>query len=597
MSPARGDQLQQSSRKAAIEAELDALTVERVALDPAASIDQGNRIAAYAQHTGNRRAEARAYLVIGGGYGFLGQPDAAHAALDRAAALFDEVGDQIGVAQTILRRNIIWGLVEEFDIALQELPKALRLAEAAGDRLLEAQILDDMAMVFSWSGRAEEAVEAFGAAIHIVESLDEHYWAAAFKINLADLLNNQHDFDSARILLREALAGYAAQDDSLAHDAKRTLARCDYTLGNPDGALVLLNESIAHAEAVSYVAGIADASFDAGLISEECGDREGALRAFRRTVEAYESWDRDSAPIRAHLAAWKTERLTGALTRSTLEVLEEVEARLDSASDETAFMVFDALSASYQHFGEIEKALIALQKSTVRKEQYWTQAALRQAQFAAKKHQVAAERLAAERARQQSRELAAALKTVQALNQQNEGLIAELQTQSELFERQAVEDALTGIGNRRWFSSRLNEELVRSATFQRPLVVALADVDDFKQINDRFTHDVGDQVLIRVAALMTECTRKTDLVARYGGEEFAFLLPETSAREAQNTFDVMRTAIAHFRWDDIAPGLQVSISVGAWLVTGETTAPEIMKRADELMYQAKRGGKNRVIVG
>jgi len=587
----------QSSSSVAIEAALDALTVERVALDPQASIDQGQLLAAAAEQLGDRRSEAQANLVIGGGYGFLGKASEAHAALDRAAALFEAIDDNVGVAQTILRRNIIWGIGEEFDIALRELPKALRMAEAAVDRLLEAMILDDMAMVLSWSGRAVEAVESFDAAIQIVESLDEHYWAAAFKINLADLLNDQQDFESARMLLQEALAEYAGQDASLAHDAKRTLAWCEYELGNPALALELLNESVAHAETVSYSVGIAEASFDAGLICQEFSDRDGAIRAFGRTVQVYASWDRETVPVRAQIAAWRTERLTDSLTRSTLHALEQAESRLDGMSDETAFMVFDAMSESYEQFGETAKALNYSRKSTLRKERHWRQAALRQAQLAAKKHQVAAERMTAERARKQSRELAVALKTVQQLNQQNEALIAELQRQSELFERLSIEDELTGIGNRRWFSSRLNEELIRSVTFQRPLVVALADVDDFKHINDRFSHDVGDRVLVRVAELMTACSRGTDLVARYGGEEFAIILPEADVAKARDILEIVRSAISDASWDDIASGLQVSISTGAWLVTGEPTAAEIMKHADELMYEAKRRGKNQVILG
>lgn len=575
-----------------LHSELDALPVERVALDPRNALLAGTRLADAANRMGDTRAQARAHLVVGGAHGFLGQATPANASLDRAATLFLEASDHLGFAETILRRNIVWGLVEDFDTALAELPKALSLARSFSDRLLEAQILDDMAIVLSWAGRVEEAVDHFGEAIRIAELIENSYWTAAFKINLADVLVDQQDYEAARSWLTEALSGHASRDASLAHDAECTLAICVYRMGDPNEALRLLSSAVARAEEVGFAAGIADASFEAGLICVAIEEIEQAREAFSRTVEIFGSWDTEPAPFRGALAQWWVEHLNGGASPEIVGRLESFEPRLEAMSDESAFMAFDALSESYERLGDAARALAYLKKSLKRKEHFWRQTALRQTHLASKKHQVDSERRAAESARRAGRELSEALETVRQLNHQNEKLIVQLKAQSELLERQATEDILTGIGNRRMFEGRLELELARSVRFGHPISVGLLDIDDFKQINDRYSHVCGDQVLVRAAARMSKELRDTDLLARYGGEEFAVILPETALGEAFAILDRIRIAVMNTTWSDLVGETAVTVSAGVASALASADRSGLISGADEQLYEAKRHGKN-----
>ncbi len=167
----------------------------------------------------------------------------------------------------------------------------------------------------------------------------------------------------------------------------------------------------------------------------------------------------------------------------------------------------------------------------------------------------------------------------------------ELERTNALLAEQSATDALTGLKNRRAFAERLAAEAERSGRYGAPLSLLLLDVDDFKGYNDRFGHPAGDEVLRRVAALLLGATRRADLVARYGGEEFAVLLPDTVLEGALLLAERCRRAVAAADW----PRRGVTVSVGvAVLSHGGTGGDGLVAAADQALYRAKRGGRDRV---
>jgi diguanylate cyclase (GGDEF)-like protein len=167
-----------------------------------------------------------------------------------------------------------------------------------------------------------------------------------------------------------------------------------------------------------------------------------------------------------------------------------------------------------------------------------------------------------------------------------------------IVQRQAITDELTQLSNRRYFMETLETELRRAERFDEPLALVFADLDDFKRVNDRFGHQVGDDVLRAFADVVRRRVREIDLGARLGGEEFAVLLPETDLGGAEALAESLRNAVASLVVKvDSDRSVSVTASFGVAAYPQTHSADELMTAADLALYRAKREGKNRVVAG
>jgi len=158
-------------------------------------------------------------------------------------------------------------------------------------------------------------------------------------------------------------------------------------------------------------------------------------------------------------------------------------------------------------------------------------------------------------------------------------------------------DGLTQIHNRRYLLEFLGRELSFSSRYFRPLAFLLLDIDQFKLINDRFSHLCGDFTLREVADRLRNEVRKEDLLARFGGEEFAVVLPETSREQALVIAERFRQRIGSqpFHFEDQTFSVTVSVGVSATTGNEWVTSAELIQQTDEKLYHAKQAGRNRVV--
>jgi diguanylate cyclase (GGDEF)-like protein len=175
-------------------------------------------------------------------------------------------------------------------------------------------------------------------------------------------------------------------------------------------------------------------------------------------------------------------------------------------------------------------------------------------------------------------------------------LQAELEEKNRELARLAATDPLTGLPNRRSFDANLERQAVGARRYDDALSLVLLDIDEFKAVNDRFGHDIGDEVLREVGRRLREACRAGDMVARIGGEEFALILTRTSADGATAAAERTRSLISDAPVATSAGALEVTVSAGVAWAGAETglDAQQLYRSADEALYAAKRQGRNRV---
>lgn len=172
-----------------------------------------------------------------------------------------------------------------------------------------------------------------------------------------------------------------------------------------------------------------------------------------------------------------------------------------------------------------------------------------------------------------------------------------IQEQQEQLEKMSLEDSLTGLRNRRFIDLKLMEEWDRALRYGRDFSIAIADLDNFKKVNDSYGHNAGDSVLRTLGVLFRGSIRGVDTVARYGGEEFLLLFPETNKEQACAICEKVRKQTEAYPWSEIEPDLAITISFGIASIDEVDSVSLFVDCADKRLYHAKEQGRNRSYAG
>ncbi len=157
-------------------------------------------------------------------------------------------------------------------------------------------------------------------------------------------------------------------------------------------------------------------------------------------------------------------------------------------------------------------------------------------------------------------------------------------------------DPMTGLANRRGIMEMIEQEFSRAHRHQRSASIIMADLDNFKKVNDTHGFNTGDDVLVEVSRVLKSCLRNEDICSRWGGEEFLVLLPETSLDGALAVANKIRESVAMTEFKANRPGIQITVSLGVCEYRTEQSFHEAISRADQALHQAKMGGRNRANV-
>ncbi len=171
---------------------------------------------------------------------------------------------------------------------------------------------------------------------------------------------------------------------------------------------------------------------------------------------------------------------------------------------------------------------------------------------------------------------------------------ARIEAQAQELAHAAAVDPLTGLFNRRYFETRIAEEIQRARRYGLDLALLIVDADDFKALNDQLGHLVGDRVLKIMADVLRRSVRAFDVCTRFGGEEFAILMPGSDTKSAAHSAERIRHRIDTYRFEDalLPPQVHPTISIGVAVLTADATAQDLIGQADRALYRAKAEGKN-----
>lgn len=464
----------------------------------------------------------------------------ASGAARRAAQLFEQLGDEAGEADALITLAHASVLLGRSDEAVEAALLAVRLADTRAPQRQTMLAHNCLGLAYSWSGDHDRADAALEKAVDAARR-------CAPEVSVYQPRLNQVWVEASRLLDERYQTGTMASVERMG----ALMHECTQLEQAGQGYAVLPGlKPMARTISLASTA----------LLTVWRGEHEAAARAVQAARESLA----DTVTWLDAFVRWCAAELSW--------------ARGDYATAEVQFTEMRELALSVEHEQLACRAHLLLAQLFELQgrhgEAHAEQRALRR-----RTRRVAADSL-------RSRE---SLVHWQLGARQSEHRLRQALVASKQFERWSLEDALTGIANRRHFEQTLSELLQASLAAGRPLAVAMVDVDRFKAVNDRFTHQVGDRVLKTIAAILASYVRGHDLPARWAGDEFVILFDDASVAEARKVCERIQLAVAAFEWESVAAGLRMSVSIGVSDARAGDTPEQMVHRADQSMYEAKAG--------
>jgi diguanylate cyclase (GGDEF)-like protein len=548
-----GTSLVGSSALDAVTALLDLAERKRVTGDYRAGSELARQAAALAGSAGDEALRGRALWCLAKQLLRLGSLEEAATTCRAAVAALEESGDEAAVCQVLTEQSLPLNELGMHEEALAVLARGRQIAQRLGRRDLLYWVHNRTGVVHGSMGHHDLSMAYLMRALTMVDGMDAE---ARFCI-----LNN-------------------VGDSAIRHVAK---LRAE---GDPEGAEQALTAALGHVEGALLLAREAGNPFresivldNYGMLVALAGDFERAARLIEdarvlAVRHGYQSLETSALQHRAQV------RLLGGDPRVAIDGLQVALARCEEIGEKpTAMEIHEVLSGAYEMVGDLAAALAHYRAFHALEREAHNNAAAVRARMAVHGFELDNARLEAENAR-----LEAELHRVRS---------AELEADNLSWQRRATEDALTGLPNRRYVDQRLPELAAAGGA----LCVAVADVDRFKGVNDRFGHFVGDEVLRRIAGLLRDDVREHDLLARFGGEEFLIVLSDAGPDDAAARCESVRARVAAYPWGQVHPGLSVTISLGLAAMPPGGDLAAALNLADQRLYAAKRAGRNRVEAG
>ena len=539
---------------------LEASRRARLAGDHRAGVEHAQQALALAEEAGQQGLKASALSLLALNEFRLGESEAAVAHCQQALPLIKRTRDAAERTQVLCTLVMGYNDMGLFSDALVYATQAINSARIAGDPSLKSWALNRAGVTYEEMGDPASGRPLMLEALQIAREIEGSEEMFSALNNLCSYLLHaavSQDGEVKRATLLEALAyGTEALGLAQASGNAHREAVCQGNLANARTGLGDFELALAHIERQAE-------------LSAKNGYRGMALTAVsNRAVLERHRGDFDAA----------------------IRLFTQALAQAHQTSDHAMlFEMHQGLYESYKLRGDLANALKHHEAMLPLEREEMKQRADRQARLLLIRIDLEQAQAAAERAK-----LDAEVQRLRAATLESEN--RQLEVRARELGKHALEDQLTGLANRRRVDHELPAQLAYARERRGALSVAAVDLDHFKQVNDRFGHAVGDDVLRAIARILIDNTRTSDLLARMGGEEFLVLFVGTPLTVATDICERLRHAVEAYDWDTVAEGLTLTISIGLCDAVESSDVRALLERADASLYAAKRGGRNRVEV-
>lgn len=516
--------------------------------------------------------------------------------------LFEEMHDSPGQAAALNVVGNAHHAMGEYAKALEAHGKSLGLRKETGDQQGQSASLNNIGIVYQRLNDSAKALEHHFASLKIKEEISDPQGQSASLNNIGLIYEEIGDKDKALDFYNQSLKiGIEIGDRHVQGVALMNVGNVYSQLGDATLAMNYHLESLKIRQEISDKEGEATSYINIGELHAKSSDLNHALVNYYKGLEiARQIGDRFlQATVLYDIGVLysKQGNHSGAKTHleHALGIAKEIGAK------EVLYKSHKSLSEACEAGGDFTSALKHFKSFGEVKEAVFNEAGekrmrtlLIQAELEKTEQEKEIYRLKNVEIVKANQELENRNEQLKESDKQKNQLLKELRRQAETLEKQAQEDSLTGLFNRRYADYQLSQEFKRAIRFGRTMAIAMADIDLFKAINDKFAHQIGDEVIRTVGQIMENSCRAIDTVSRYGGEEFLLIFPETAAVNAVVACEKIRKAVETFPWDQLISGLRVTVSIGLSDDLSVSTPDRMVAKADAKLYEAKESGRNRI---
>ncbi|WP_168734662.1 diguanylate cyclase [Deinococcus sp. KSM4-11] len=482
-----------------------------------------------------------------------------------------------------------------YEEALAHLSQGMDIGVRLDDPGLQADCANFIAAVYNNLQDYAKATDQLSVALRIARDHMDRLREAQLLHNLGNLSYRNRDWTQAQQFVQESLDLFS--DLGVLHgqeDALHTMATIAFDLDQIELAAQAAQEAVSMARQTGNLAVMNLGLATAGKAAARLGDPERGKVLLREAIEQSVEADLPTNEPWNRFELGRLHQTLGEYAEARAYYLDGLSAAQGRGMRDLEMLIYQQLSEIAAHEGQHADAFHFYRQHHEIEREIHDQVAAMKTRSMMSQLEVERAKSEAEIYRLRTIELASANEALERSNTEKSSLVNMLEEQSRLLERQLSEDGLTGLYNRRHIENLLQDEYTQARVTRRALSVAMADIDHFKQINDQFSHLVGDQVLRTVAQLFQAAVRSMDSVGRYGGEEFLFVFPNTPLAQGISVCERVQDLVRSYDWTQIHPRLVVTLSIGVACEPLVANHEKLISVADEQLYRAKHSGRNQI---